>query len=78
MNINDIKKGILTDSAFINQFKAEIAKSAELKSTYTFSPDTRSIFSPENLEADVKLMVPTNTPIRNRLSRSRVLRGNPA
>jgi len=71
MNINDIKKGILTDSAFINQFKAEIAKSAELKSTYTFSPDTRSIFSPENLEADVKLMVPTDTPIRNRLSRSR-------
>ena len=70
MDIQDISKGLLADSAFISQFKSEIAKAAEVKTSYTFNPATRSIFSPENLEADVKLLVPTDTPIRNRLARS--------
>ena len=71
MNMQEISKGLLADSEFINQFKSEIAKAAEVKTTYTFNPTTRSIFSPENLEADVKLLVPTDTPLRNRLPRTR-------
>lgn len=71
MNMQDITKGLLADSEFINQFKSEIAKGAEIKTTYTFDPVVRSIFSPENLEADVKLLVPTDTPLRNRLPRTR-------
>lgn len=71
MNIEEMKKGLLSDVNFLNQFKSELAKSAELDTTYTFSPDTRSIFSPENLEADIKLLVPTDTPLRNRLPRTR-------
>lgn len=71
MNIQDISKGLLADTEFLSQFKAEIAKAAEVKTTYTFDPSVRSIFSPENLEADVKLLVPTDTPLRNRLPRTR-------
>lgn len=71
MDTNEIKKGLLEDGNFLSSFKMELAKAAEVKTSYTFSPETRSIFSPENLEADVKLMVPTETPIRNRLPRSR-------
>ncbi len=73
MNFEEIQKGLLSDSAFINQFKAELSKAAEIKSTYTFDPAVRSIFSPENLEADIKLLVPTDTPLRNRLPRTRGL-----
>jgi hypothetical protein len=71
MNIQDIQKGLLADTEFLNQFKSELAKGAEVKTTYTFDPSVRSIFSPENLEADVKLLVPTDTPLRNRLPRTR-------
>lgn len=49
--------------------REEIMKAAETKSTYTFSPDTRSVFSPENLEDQIKLLAPIDTPLRNRLPR---------
>ena len=52
------------------QYKDTIAKTAVTNASYTFSPATRSIFNPENLDPVVKLMVPTDTPIRALLSRS--------
>lgn len=49
--------------------KADIMKAAETISTYTFDPASRSIFSPENLDEKIKFLVPTETPVRNRLPR---------
>src|SRR5271170_1391843 len=46
-----------------------IMKAAETLATNTFAPPTRSIFAPENISGDIKLIVPTATPIRNRLPR---------
>lgn len=46
-----------------------ISKAAEVKTTYTFDPAARSIFSPENLDEEIKYLIPTDTPIRNRLPR---------
>jgi len=51
------------------QIKDELYKAAETTTSYTFSPQTRSIFSPENLDEKVKFLVPIDTPIRNRLPR---------
>lgn len=53
----------------LEEMKNMIAKAAETKSTYTFSPDDRSIFSPENLDEKIKYLVPMDTPLRNRLPR---------
>jgi len=53
----------------LSEIKDMIAKSAETTSTDTFSPAGRSIFSPENLEEEIKYLVPTDTPLRNRLPR---------
>jgi len=49
--------------------KEELMKAAETKTTYTFSPTTRSIFSPENLDEKIKFLVPIDTPLRNRIPR---------
>lgn len=49
----------------------EFMKAAETIATSTFSPDSRSIYSPENLEEEVKLTVPKATPLRNRIARVR-------
>lgn len=46
-----------------------IMKAAETTSTYTFSPATRSVFSPQNLDEEIKFLVPTDTPLRNRIPR---------
>ncbi|MBP9781696.1 hypothetical protein KBC89_03505 [Candidatus Woesebacteria bacterium] len=46
-----------------------ILKAAEVLATQTFSPSTRSVFAPENIEEDIKLLVPKDTPIRNRTPR---------
>lgn len=51
------------------QIKDEILKAAETTSTYTFSPTTRSVFSPENLDEKIKFLVPIDTPLRNRFPR---------
>lgn len=47
----------------------EIAK-AVTASTYTFSPPSRSIYSPENLDPIVAIIAPTSAPIRTALPRS--------
>lgn len=62
MNPNDITQ---IDA----QIKDQIMKAAEILSTSTFAPPTRSVFAPENITADVKLLVPVHTPIRNRTPR---------
>lgn len=49
--------------------KEDIMKAAETIATSTFSPDARSVFSPENLDEKIKFLVPTDTPLRNRLPR---------
>lgn len=54
---------------FDAQAREQIMKAAELVSTQTFAPPTRSVFAPENITEDVKLLVPVNTPIRNRTPR---------
>jgi len=54
----------------ISQLQDILAKAAVTNSTYTFSPVTRSIFNPENLDPVIKLLVPTNTPLRNLLPRT--------
>lgn len=46
-----------------------IMKAAETLATQTFSPSTRSVFAPENITEDIKLLVPTDTPVRNRTPR---------
>lgn len=53
----------------LQQIKDSLLKAAETTSTYTFSPTTRSIFSPENLDEKVKFLVPVDTPLRNRFPR---------
>lgn len=57
----------------LNQFdqesRAQIMKAAEILSTSTFTPPTRSVFAPENITEDIKLLVPVHTPIRNRTPR---------
>lgn len=58
----------LVDDA-LAQIKDELFKAAETTSTYTFSPTTRSIFSPENLDEKIKFLVPVDTPLRNRFPR---------
>lgn len=57
----------------LNQFDAQareqIMKAAETLATTTFAPPTRSVFAPENITEDIKLLVPVHTPIRNRTPR---------
>jgi hypothetical protein len=53
------------------EIKDAISKTAVINSTYAFSPASRSIFAPENLDPVVKLMVPTATPIRSRIPRTK-------
>lgn len=51
------------------EIKDLIMKAAEVKTTYTFDPAVRSIFSPENLDEEIKMLVPIDTPLRNRFPR---------
>lgn len=53
------------------ELKDAVAKAAVTNGTYTFSPATRSIFSPENLDPVVKLMVPTAAPVRAMMPRTK-------
>lgn len=46
-----------------------IMKAAETLATQSFSPAARSVFAPENITEDIKLLVPVDTPIRNRTPR---------
>ena len=53
----------------LQQIREQLYKAAETTATYTFSPTTRSIFSPENLDERIKFLVPIDTPLRNRFPR---------
>lgn len=53
-------------SHFDEETRQSLLKAAEILSTTTFAPPTRSVFAPENITADLKLVVPIETPIRNR------------
>lgn len=46
-----------------------ILKAAEVLATQPFTPPDRSVFAPQNIEEDIKLLVPTDTPVRNRTPR---------
>ncbi len=56
-------------NAFDSATREAIMKAAEVLSTSTFAPPTRSVFAPENITEDIKLLVPVQTPIRNRTPR---------
>lgn len=53
----------------LSELKNSILKAAEVKTTYTWDPAARSIFSPENLDEEIKYLTPTDTPLRNRFPR---------
>jgi len=53
------------------EIKDALAKAAVTNSTYTFSPATRSIFAPENLDPVIKLIPPTATPVRSMFPRTK-------
>jgi len=55
----------------LNQIKEDLMKAVETTATYTHSPQTRSVFSPENLDEKIKFLVPVDTPLRNRIPRVR-------
>jgi hypothetical protein len=61
----------ILDSALDAVKQQIIEKAAETVATNTWNPDARSIFSPENLEPTIRMLIPTQTPLRNRLLRSR-------
>lgn len=61
--MNEVLNGIS------NEVREQILKAAETLSTQTFSPSARSVFAPENITEDIKLLVPTESPIRNRTPR---------
>lgn len=55
----------------LSEIKDALAKAAVTNASYTFSPATRSIFNPENLDPVIKLIVPTATPVRSMMPRSK-------
>ena len=64
MNQSEIEKTLA-------EVKDALAKAAVTNATYTQSPATRSIFSPENLDPVIKLITPTATPVRSLFPRTR-------
>ncbi len=59
----------MEDAAQIAQLVQDEVRKAVTAGTYTFSPSSRSIYSPENLDPVVKTVVPTATPVRRALPR---------
>lgn len=54
-------------SHFDEETRQSLLKAAEVLTSSTFVPPTRSVFAPENITEDIKLVVPIETPIRNRM-----------
>lgn len=54
----------------IAQLVSDEVKKAVTVDTYTMDPSARSIFSPENLDPVIKLLVPTAAPVRGELPRT--------
>ncbi len=69
MNMDLTLKDLLSDSKALNEFQQQIFKAAETNATYAVANANRSIFAPENLDAEIKLLVPTGTPMRNKIPR---------
>lgn len=67
----ELMKSVLNDPGLLAQIGEMISKASVTTGTYTFSPATRSIFVAENLDEVIKLIVPTATPIRNLIPRSK-------
>jgi len=67
----ELMKSVLNDPGLLAQIGEMIQKSSVTTGTYTFSPATRSIFVAENLDEVIKLIVPTSTPIRNIIPRTK-------
>lgn len=68
---SELMKSLLNEPALLSQIGDMIQKAAVVNGTYTFSPATRSIFVAENLDYVIKLIIPTSTPIRNLMPRSK-------
>lgn len=62
---------LLSSEEVLANIADAVRKAAITTGTYTFSPDSRSIFVAENLDPVIKLLVPTATPIRSLLPRKR-------
>ena len=60
--MNDVEQAL-------SGIKDLIAKAAETNATYTYDPAARSIFAPENLDEEIRILAPTDTPLRNRVPR---------
>jgi len=54
--------------SFDDETRQSLMKAAELLATQPFSPPSRSVFAPQNITEDIKLVVPIDSPLRNRLS----------
>ena len=67
MGNNGLSPNVLSE--IDQQTREVILKAAETLSSQTFAPPTRSVFAPENITDDIKILVPTTTPLRNRLAR---------
>lgn len=68
---SELMKSFLNDPALLASIGEYINKASVTTGTYTFSPATRSIFVAENLDPVIKLLVPTATPVRNVIPRSK-------
>ena len=65
----DTLKAMLSDSRTMEMVGDAIRKATLTNATYAFSPESRSIFTAENLDSVIKLITPTSTPIRSLLPR---------
>lgn len=55
----------------LEEIKNLMAKAAETTATYTYDPAARSVFSPENLDEEIRFLTPIDTPLRNRIPRTK-------
>lgn len=67
----ELMKSILSNPQMMATIGDYIQKASVTTGTYAFSPASRSIFVAENLDAVIKTIVPTATPIRNVMPRSK-------
>ena len=68
---SELMKSMLNSPELLANIGDMLQKASVTASTYTFSPATRSVFVAENLDYVMKLIVPTSTPIRSLMPRSK-------
>lgn len=69
-DVQALLKAFGDNGAMMASLGEYIQKAAVTNGTYTFSPDSRSIFTAENLDHVIKLIIPQSTPIRSVIPRS--------